>query len=133
MAGENIDMCLASAHIFGLKKKIRHPLSAKTRNAIVIFVSIYRSKGPTKKLIFCLGFALTLMSLGVAAKEATPNDMNKHRMDIGKKERRIAPPETSDQTTDWQPYLRWHRDATSLQGANDRPDALGRSVPYTQL
>ena len=86
-----------------------------------------------KKSGFCIGIALILTSLGAAAKEAASNDVNKPYVDPAKRERRFVAPESMDPSTRWQPYLRWHRDATSLQGSNDRPDPLGRAVPYTQL
>jgi hypothetical protein len=82
---------------------------------------------------FCIGMALILTSLGVAAKEAASTDVNKPYVDPGKRERRVAVPESIDPTTRWQPYLRWHRDASSLQGSNDRVDSLGRPARYTQL
>ena len=86
-----------------------------------------------KKCGFCLGIALILASLGAAAKEAAPNEANKSDVEPGKRERRFAAREFVDESISWQPYLRWHRDATSLQGSNDRRDPLGRSLPYTQL
>lgn len=86
-----------------------------------------------KNIDVCLGVALILTSLGASAKEAAPNDMNKHYVGPAKKERRVASPTGVDQFSDWQPYLHWHRDAVSLQGSNDRRDAFGRIVPVTQL
>jgi hypothetical protein len=86
-----------------------------------------------KKSGFYIGMALILTSLGAAAKEAASNDVNKSYVDPGKRERRLVAPESVDQSTRWQPYLRWHRDASSLQGSNDRGDSLGRASPYTQL
>lgn len=86
-----------------------------------------------KTSVFCLGFALILTAFGAAAKEAAPNGINKPHVDMGKRERRSAAPDSVNQSDGWQPYLRWHRDATSLQGSNNRPDPLGRVFPATQL
>lgn len=86
-----------------------------------------------KKSGLYIGIALILTSLGAAAKEAASNDVNKPYVDPAKRDRRSVAPGNIDPSIRWQPYLRWHRDATSLQGSNDRRDPLGRAVPYTQL
>lgn len=88
-----------------------------------------------KTSVFCLGVALISFAFGAAAKEAAPNgiSISKPYVDMGKRERRSAAPDSMNQSDGWQPYLRWHRDATSLQGSNNRPDALGRVFPATQL
>jgi hypothetical protein len=82
---------------------------------------------------FCLGVALIMIALGAVAKEATPNDVNKSYVDSGKREQRFPAVENVNQTERWQPYLGWHRDASSLQGSNNRSGSTGGSVPDRQL
>jgi hypothetical protein len=68
-----------------------------------------------------LGVALILAAGGAAARDATPADIRKPIVDPAKRERRFAAPGMVNQSDAWQPYLRWHRDAISLQGQADRP------------
>ncbi len=85
-----------------------------------------------KKSVFCLGVAFIVTAHGAAAKEATPNDANKSYADPIKRERRFSAPENVNQTNAWQPYLRWHRDASS-QSLNVRSYSLLGVVPNKQL
>jgi len=84
-----------------------------------------------KKSGFCVGVALIAAAHGAAAKEATPNEANKSLVDPIKRERRFSTPEVN-QTNAWQPYLRWHRDASS-QNLNDRSYSLLGAAPNKQL
>ena len=84
--------------------------------------------------ICTLGIALVMFAGNAIAKDATPNEIRKSTVDPAKKERRFAAPSNgANQTDDWQPYLRWHRDAVSLQGQAERFDPLARDRVYTQL
>jgi hypothetical protein len=84
-----------------------------------------------KKSGFCLGIALIVTAHAAAAKEATPNEANKSLVDPVKRERRFSAPEVK-QTDAWQPYLRWHQDASS-QNLNDRSYSLLGVVLNKQL
>ena len=58
-------------------------------------------------------------ALNVLAKDAAPSGGSKPYPDNVKRERRQAvAPEPSDLGAKWQPYLRWHRDATALRRAD---------------
>jgi len=85
-----------------------------------------------KKSVYCLGVALIVTAHGVAAKEAMPNDGIKSYADPIKRERRFSAPENVNVIDAWQPYLRWHRDASS-QSLNDRSYSLLGVVPNKQL
>ena len=61
-----------------------------------------------------LAVALCGATLNVLAKDAAPSGASKPFVDSAKRERRQALPEASDLDARWQPYLRWHRDATAL-------------------
>ena len=78
----------------------------------------------------CLAIALCGATLNVLAKDAAPSGASKPFADSVKRERRQAMPEASDRDARWQPYLRWHRDATALRGA---ASGLNGHQPLLQL
>ena len=78
----------------------------------------------------CLAFALCGTTLNVLAKDAASSGASKPFADRVKRERRQAVPAASDLDAKWQPYLRWHRDATALRGADS---GLNGHQPLLQL
>jgi hypothetical protein len=67
-----------------------------------------------------------------SAKDADPAGLNKPYVEPQKRERRHALPDLAERGLDWQPYLRWHRDATAFSGAGDGAN-LGSRPPSLQL
>lgn len=65
----------------------------------------------------CLALALCGTAFNALAKDAAPSGISKPYADNVKRERRQAGTEASELDAKWQPYLRWHRDATALRGA----------------
>ncbi len=79
---------------------------------------------------WCLAVAFCGATMNVLAKDAAPSGASKPFVDSIKRERRQALPEASDLDARWQPYLRWHRDATALRGADS---GLNGHQPLLQL
>jgi hypothetical protein len=74
---------------------------------------------------------LFVIAFNVLAKDADSSGVNKNYIDSGKRERRQVPPENLERSANWQPYLRWHRDATALGATGDGFNVGGR--PFIQL
>jgi hypothetical protein len=66
------------------------------------------------------------------AKDADPSSLNKPYLEMTKRDRRHAVPDVAERGLDWQPYLRWHRDATTLSGSGDGANS-GLRPPSLQL
>ena len=79
---------------------------------------------------WCLALMLLGAALNVPAKDTAPSGASKPYPDNVKRERRQVAPEPSDLDAKWQPYLRWHRDAAALRGADA---GLNGRQPFLQL
>ena len=78
--------------------------------------------------------AITLFGAAsfVLAKDVDPSSLHKPYPDTVKRDRRHAVPDIAERGLDWQPYLRWHRDATAFSGSGDGANP-GLRPPSLQL
>lgn len=71
------------------------------------------------------------ISFDALAKDADFVGVAKNYFESAKRERRQIPKEIVERSANWQPYLRWHRDAAALGNAGENIGANGR--PFLQL
>lgn len=73
-------------------------------------------------------FAIAFNAL---AKDADSAGAAKNYLDGAKRERRQIPKENVERSANWQPYLRWHRDASAQGSVGESVGTNGR--PFLQL
>ncbi len=83
----------------------------------------------TRPIVVALWFFA--IAFNALAKDADSAGVAKSYLESAKRERRQIPKEHVERSANWQPYLRWHRDAAALGGVGESIGANGR--PFLQL